>query len=150
MTKFKNGENPMNTTSKARSPKKPRFKKLVQPQEVVVWYVLPAIRREITQALINDHHMPQKEIAKRFFLTEPAISQYKKSRRGQIGVEFDETIRERIQDAAHNIAVRDNPAPHEVQRVLKHIERSGFLCTLHKKFGLVHEDCGICDIVILE
>ncbi|MFW9780539.1 MAG: transcriptional regulator [Candidatus Heimdallarchaeota archaeon] len=138
----------MNTSSRTRSPKKPRFKKLVQPQEVVVWYVLPAIRREITQTLINEHNMPQKEIAKRFYLTEPAISQYKKSRRGQIGVEFDEIIQEKIQDAAHNIAVRDSSAPHEVQRVLKYIEKSGFLCTLHKKFGLVHEDCGICDIEI--
>lgn len=136
----------MNTIAKTTSPKKPRFKKLVQPQEVIVWYVLPAIRREITQALINDHHMPQKEIAKRFHLTEPAISQYKKSRRGHIGVEFDQPILEKIQDAAYKIAVTEGSAPHEVQRVLKYIEKTGFLCTLHKKFGLVHDDCGICSI----
>ena len=54
-----------------------RLKKLVQPQEVIVWYILPAIRRVLTNKLINDYQMPQTKIAKRFNLTEPAISQYK-------------------------------------------------------------------------
>lgn len=124
--------------------KKKRFKKLVQPQEVIVWYVLPAIRREITNSLIYTHRMPQKEIARRFGLTEPAISQYKKGARGD--VEFHPNIIEKIQEAAKNIAEGGSSAPHEVQRVLKYIQKSGFLCELHKKYGIAHEGCGICDV----
>lgn len=124
--------------------KKKRFKKLVQPQEVIVWYILPAIRREITNSLINDHQLPQKEIARRFGLTEPAISQYKKGARGDI--EFSVDIKDRIKRAAQNIAEDENSAPREVQRVLNFIHKGGFLCDFHKKYGLVHDKCDICDL----
>ena len=124
--------------------KKKRFKKLVQPQEVIVWYILPAIRRQITNSLINDHKLPQKEIAQRFGLTEPAISQYKKGARGD--TEFCVDVKDRIKIAAKNIAEKGSSAPQEVQRVLKFIHKGGFLCDFHKKYGLVHEGCNICEL----
>lgn len=124
--------------------KKKRFKKLVQPQEVIVWYILPAIRREITNSLIEDYHLPQKEIARRFGLTEPAISQYKKGARGDIELSSD--IKKKVKEAARNIAEEDSRAPLEVQRVLKYIQKGGFLCEFHKKYGLVHEGCHMCKI----
>ncbi|MFX1285768.1 MAG: transcriptional regulator [Promethearchaeota archaeon] len=122
--------------------KKKRFKKLVQPQEVIVWYILPAIRRSITNSLIEDYNLPQKDIAQRFGLTEPAISQYKKGARGDI--EFNSDIVKEIQEAARNIAEENKSAPREVQRVLKYIQKGGFLCEFHKKYGLVHEGCDMC------
>jgi predicted transcriptional regulator len=125
--------------------KKKRFKKLVQPQEVIVWYILPAIRREITKSLIEDYHLPQKEIARRFGLTEPAISQYKKGARGDIELSSD--IKDKVKEAARNIVEEDSRAPREVQRVLKYIQEGGFLCEFHKKYGLVHEGCDMCKIV---
>ncbi len=124
--------------------KKKRFKKLVQPQEVIVWYILPAIRREITKFLIEEHNLPQKDIAQRFGLTEPAISQYKKGARGDI--EFSSGIKEKVKEAARSIAEEGSSAPREVQRVLKYIQNGGFLCDYHKRYGLVHKDCDICKI----
>ena len=124
--------------------KKKRFKKLIQPQEVIVWFILPAIRREITNTLIYTYSVPQKEIAKRFGLTEPAISQYKKGVRGDI--EFEPKVIERINEAARKIAEEEASAPREVQRVLKFIENKGYLCKFHKKFGVVHEGCQICKV----
>ncbi len=123
-------------------PKKKRFKKLIQPQEVMVWYILPAIRREITNSLIYDHNLPQKEIAHRFGLTEPAISQYKKGARGDI--EFSPEVLARVKEAARKIAEEGSRAPREVQKVLRFIHDGGFLCEFHKKYGLVHENCDIC------
>lgn len=122
--------------------KKKRFKKLIQPQEVIVWYILPAIRREITNSLIEDYNLPQKEIAKRFGLTEPAISQYKKGARGDIELSLD--IKNKVKEAARNIAEEDSRAPHEVQKVLKYIQEGGFLCEFHRRYGLVHEGCKMC------
>ncbi len=126
--------------------KKKRFKKLVQPQEVIVWFVLPAIRRKITRRLIYEYSLPQKEIAKRFGLTEPAISQYKKGVRGD--VEFDPKIMEVINESARKIAEDEASAPREVQRVLKFIEKSGFLCNFHKKYGVVHDGCHMCKVKV--
>ncbi len=124
--------------------KKKRFKKLIQPQEVMVWFILPAIRREITNALIYTYSVPQKEIARRFGLTEPAISQYKKGVRGDI--EFEPKVMEKINEAARKIAEEEASAPREVQRVLKFIKENKHLCQFHKKFGVVHEGCQICDV----
>ena len=137
-----------NTKSQTESRPK-RLKKLVQPQEVIVWYILPAIRRVLTNTLINDYQMPQTKIAKRFGLTEPAISQYKdkegkKNTRGK-QVEFGEEIIVEISKSARRIAEDvEVYAPKEVQRILKFIENGGYLCKFHKQFGIVHADCKVC------
>ena len=39
------------------------MKKITQPQELEVFYIIPALRREITEGLMNDGK-GQKEIAK--------------------------------------------------------------------------------------
>ncbi len=137
------------TSSKTNPEAKPkRLKKLVQPQEIIVWYVLPGIRRVLTNTLINDYNMPQTQIAKRFGLTEPAISQYKdkvgkKNIRGK-KVEFEPAVMDYILEAARRIAEEDSYAPREVQRILKFIEKGKYLCQFHRQYGLVHQKCQIC------
>ncbi|MFH1405899.1 MAG: hypothetical protein ABIG52_01635 [Nanoarchaeota archaeon] len=52
------------------------------PQEIEVWYILPAIRKELVLALKEKGHT-QKEIASFLNVTEPAISQYTKEKRAK-------------------------------------------------------------------
>ncbi len=126
--------------------KKKRFKKLVQPEELIVWYILPSIRLEITIALIEKYKLPQKDIALKFGLTEPAISQSKKGDRGNLDLAPE--IIKQVAESARRIAEEDNFAPREVQRVLKFIRKGGYLCKYHKEFGMVHEGCEICKVSI--
>ena len=133
------------TTDDARTK---RLKKLVQPQEIIVWYVLPAIRRVLTNILITEYKMPQTKIAQKFGLTEPAISQYKdkegkKNIRGK-KVAFEPVIMDYILESARRIAEEDRHAPREVQRILKFIEKGGYLCQFHRQYGSVNEQCEIC------
>ena len=53
------------------------------PQEIEVWYIMPAIRKELCRVLLTKHKLTQKEIAKRLNITGAAVSQYKKDKRGQ-------------------------------------------------------------------
>lgn len=52
------------------------------PCELIVWYVLPSIRRELARELVETHNLTQAEVARRFGVTDAAISQYLKSKRG--------------------------------------------------------------------
>ena len=52
------------------------------PQEVELWYLIPALRREIAKILVKDYDLSQVEIAKILKITESAVSQYLKEKRG--------------------------------------------------------------------
>jgi predicted transcriptional regulator len=56
------------------------------PCEIVVRYVLPYIRREIIKELAESHRLTQAEIARRFDVTDAAISMYIKSKRGSFNI----------------------------------------------------------------
>ena len=53
------------------------------PCELVVWYVLPTIRREVAKELVNTHGLSQADVARKFGVTDAAISQYLKKKRGE-------------------------------------------------------------------
>ncbi len=55
---------------------------LTFPCEIISWHVLPAVRREITSYLVNEKKVPRKIVAKKLGLTEAAICQYLKHKRG--------------------------------------------------------------------
>ena len=80
------------------------MKKLVFPQEIEVWYILPAIRKQLAAKLV-DSGMSQKEVAKLMQLTEAAISQYKKLKRAkenifnpEIDREIEKSVKEILKD----------------------------------------------------
>ena len=54
----------------------------VLPQEVEVWYLIPALRKEITKALIKDFGKNQREVSAILGVSEGAVSQYLSSKRG--------------------------------------------------------------------
>jgi len=55
---------------------------LVFPCEIISWQVLPAVRREITSYLINEKKVSRKVVSKKLGLTEAAVCQYLKHKRG--------------------------------------------------------------------
>lgn len=55
---------------------------LVFPCEIIGWQVLPAVRREIAKYMIDEKKMTRKEVAKKLGITEAAICQYLKAKRG--------------------------------------------------------------------
>lgn len=52
------------------------------PCEEVRWYLLPAIRRELA-SFLSEKKLSRKEIARLLGLTEAAVCQYLRSKRGQ-------------------------------------------------------------------
>lgn len=73
----------------------------IQPQEIEVFYILPAIRRELTIAM-KDLGFTQKRIAKLLGVTEPAISQYLSKKRA-VNINFSKEMQEKIKESAQKI-----------------------------------------------
>lgn len=129
----------------------------LMPQEVEVWYVLPAIRRELTRTMI-DKGIPQKQIAQMLGVTEPAVTQYKlnKSKRSRGDqVDIPEKIIPEIRKSAEVIIEawenRDEGKyvyeimTREINRLIEVLRDAGTLCDVHREYcEHVAGDCSAC------
>lgn len=110
------------------------------PQEVEVWYVIPAIRKELTKKLIN-LGLNQKEIAKKLSITEPAVSQYLSGKRGK-EIKFNTSIIKEITISARKIINNFNTNKEIVR--LTNVIRKTCLCKIHKDLDRNRKGCEIC------
>ncbi|MEK6893608.1 MAG: hypothetical protein AABX07_05400 [Nanoarchaeota archaeon] len=116
--------------------------KIVHPQEITVWYILPSIRREIAMNM-KSRGVEQKKIALMLGVTEPAVSQYSNHKRG-FGIRFSAKIKEEIKKSVEKIIGKKSTALTEIQNLINLSEMKGILCLLHKKSGGISKDCMIC------
>ncbi len=110
------------------------------PQEIEVWYVLPALRKALAEEMLK-LGMKQKEIAEKLHVTGAAVSQYIKSKRAA-DIKFPQQLKGAIADSAKRIAKSGN-ALTETQRLCTLIRTKGLLCKIHK----THTKCNLknCD-----
>ncbi len=109
------------------------------PQELEVWYVIPALRREFAKLMIKKG-LKQRETAKKLGIGEAAVSHYIKSKRGK-EVKFDKKIGQEIRKSVDRILTNKATVMEELQNMITKIRKSGCLCKLHK--GKV-KGCEVC------
>lgn len=90
------------------------------PCELIVWNIVPVIKRELATMLVNEFHLNQKQTAVKLQTTEAAISRYLSGKRGVLAI-VDEDI-------------------------IKEIRKSAETITKNDKANLVTEICRICKI----
>ncbi len=97
--------------------------------EVEVWYALPAIRRRISEELLN-LGLKQKDIALRLGVGPSTISQYLKNKRG--ATSFPEELdgefiisAKRILAGNHEVFVR------EAMRIAELLRNTRIICDIH-------------------
>lgn len=117
--------------------------KLMQPQEIEVLYILPALRRELTIEM-KKSGIEQKKIAELLCVTEAAVSQYLNAKRAS-KIKFDNEVLDLIKEAAKKIT-DPNLMIKETQLLLKTLRQQGLTCKVHKKLASdLPEDCVFCD-----
>lgn len=114
---------------------------LVQPQEVEVFYILPAIRSRMAAAL-KRQGMSQKDIAKLLHVQESTISQYISSKRAA-DVKFNGVIDKEIAAAVKRIRTKDDLI-RETQRILEIVKSDRTICDIHKAVADVPHGCDVC------
>jgi predicted transcriptional regulator len=145
----------------------------MMPQEVEVWYVLPAIRREIAKAMkkmevdrvsedgtIKVHKITQKEIAKMLGVTEPAITQYllpkkdRRSRGDQVVIPEDmlavieKSAETMVESFESGVSERDmyEIMTKQINRIIRTLRDAGVMCDIHRQFcSHVKDDCDACE-----
>ncbi len=106
------------------------------PCELIVWYVLPNIRRELAKELVEGHGLTQAEVARRFGVTDAAISQYLKKKRGanqemEESIGYDEFKRQ-IQISAERIVNTGVDIVQETCRICGIVKQSGMLARIYE------------------
>ncbi len=112
---------------------------MLQPQEIEVWYILPALRRGLSEELYKRGIKKQK-IASLLGLTKSAVSQYLSGKRAVFELYG---IKSQIKKAADNI-IKGKCPTYELQKLILYARRKGLLCRIHKKVDKVGKNCKIC------
>ena len=116
------------------------------PCEIVVWSVLPMIRREVSKELVNTHGMTQAEVARRFGVTDAAISQYLKKKRGGNALVDDSPLypqfQEEVRVSAARIAEDKSDFASEMCRLCCVVKKTGLLAIIYKaQTGVAPPQC---------
>ena len=116
----------------------------ILPQEIQVWYVLPALRRELAVTLIKKHRLSQKKVASLLGISEGAVSQYLSLKRGT-SVKFELEVMSMIEQAAAKIKEDDSSAMHELMKLSEHEGVKRIVCELHiEQDTKISKNCDIC------
>ena len=113
------------------------------PQELETWYILPALRKEFTELLSVQYKMKQKDIAKILGVTEAAISQYKKNKRGK-EVKFCNEMKKKISESADAVTKDNSSFNKELQKLFRYMRDEGHICGIHRQLELIPAKCDVC------
>jgi predicted transcriptional regulator len=116
---------------------------LIMPQELEVWYLLPAIRRELARELLK-LGMNQSEAAERLGMTRASISQYLNSKRGK-KLTFDSATLREIKKCAHTIYNHKSCIVQNMHNLSRIAKQNKVLCKVHKACdSSSHRCCKVC------
>ena len=79
---------------------------LTFPCEIIGWQVLPAVRREIAKYLIDEKKLTRKAVAGKLDITQAAVCQYLKAKRGG-SHKFNEHDLAKIREMAEMLMVSE-------------------------------------------
>lgn len=115
--------------------------RVLQPQEIEVFYVLPALRKELALSM-KRAGKSQKDIAKLLGVTSAAVSQYVSKKRAA-QVKFTLPLVDAIEKASGRI-VNEISLMRETQRLLMLARSEKIVCQVHESFGGAPKGCDAC------
>lgn len=116
----------------------------IMPQEIEVWYLIPALRRELTMIFIKDYRLNQKKAAEILGITEAAISQYLNAKRGN-EIKFSKDETEKIKKTAMEILRDEKNVMKKIYNLSLSLRKSKALCEIHRSHDRsISKRCDIC------
>ena len=115
------------------------------PCEIVVWYVIPAIRSELAKELLN-LGMKQKDVSELMDITQPAVSQYITDKRGS-GIKLNDDVRAMIKQFARELSEGEATKADLISRtcnICKNVKTVDVLEQLNIDKSELGDDCQTC------
>ena len=112
--------------------------RLLHPQEVEVFYILPTLRKYFA-VYMKERGFSQKHIAELLEVESATVSQYVNEKRAN-KIQFDDHVLKEVKQAAGKITDKLSML-RETQRLLRYIRHSNALCVIHRQLSNLPETC---------
>ena len=104
------------------------------PQEIEVWYIIPAVRKELAKLLTRQYEFSYEKAGEILGISKAAVSQYLSNKRAN-KIELDVKVKKEIVKSAKILVKDQKNVLSEIQRVLKYIKDKKCLCDVCKKYN---------------
>ncbi len=112
------------------------------PQEIEVWYIIPAVRKEFAKLLTKTHGLSYEKAGRALGISKAAVSQYLSNKRAN-KVKLNAKTKVEIKKSAVLISENARVAMGEIQRILKFMKDNKCSCDVCKKYN--KEVLGYCN-----
>lgn len=117
--------------------------------ELIAIHVLPTVRAIIAKKLMSEHGYTQKRVADKMGLTQPAVSQYKSSLRGNKAQLLlnNQNVSAAISDFAKKIysGISVEQQTLEFCALCKLMVSEGLACQMHRDIDESVSACTVCE-----
>ena len=111
------------------------------PQEIEVWYIIPAIRRELSKCMIKNHGVTYEKVGRSLGISKAAVSQYLKKKRAA-KIKLHERVSVEVCKSCDKIVAGKSNAVREITKILKFIRERGLHCEVCGQTAEgEHKDC---------
>jgi len=104
------------------------------PQEIEVWYIIPAVRKELARLLTRKYEMSYEAAGKILGISKAAISQYLSNKRAN-KIKLTPDVKKEVAKSAKMIVENPKVAMVEVQRILKYMKDKRCSCEVCKRYN---------------
>jgi len=104
------------------------------PQEIEVWYIIPAIRKELAIALTREYGLSFEKAGEALGISKAAISQYLSNKRAN-KITLGENSKLEIKKSAKRIYENSKVAVIEIERILKFMKDNRASCHICKEYN---------------
>ena len=103
-------------------------------QEVEVWYIIPALRKELSRLLTEKYGLSFEKAGNILGISKAAISQYLSNKRAN-KIKLSSAVKKEVVQSAKIMYENPSSAVAEMQRLLKLMKESRSSCEVCKKYN---------------
>ena len=103
-------------------------------QEIEVWYIIPALRKEISRLLTEKHGLTFEKAGNILGISKAAISQYLSNKRAN-KIKLSSEVKKEIVKSAKIMSENPSMSVSEMQRLIRFMKENKCSCEVCKKYN---------------